>query len=142
MDNKIYFDILNALKEYNDSLNDNYGNTIYSLPPRLDKNQNLKFPISRFYQVGDSANANFNSAFDRVSSKRFALDIFAKDKGTKTLRNEIALDLAEKLDAFLSHRCNLLRVSMNEFDLEGAGSIYRVTITYSGNLHENRRKFI
>ena len=142
MDNKVYFDMLEALKQYNADLPENYGNTIYSLPPKLNKNQTLKFPITRFYQVGDSANSNFNSPFDRVSSKRFALDIFAKDKGTKILRNEIALDLAEKFDAFLSHKCNLLRVSTNEFDLEGEGSIYRVTITYSGNLHENRQKFI
>ena len=42
MDNKVYFDILNGLKEYNKSLSENYGNAIYSLPPKLDKDQNLK----------------------------------------------------------------------------------------------------
>lgn len=142
MDNKVYFIILNALKEYNDSLTENYGTTIYSLPPKLNKDQELKFPIVRFYQVGDTQNQSFNSPFDRVSSKRFVLDIFAKDKGKKTLRNEIALDLVEKFDAFLSYNCGLLRTSYNEFDLEAQGSIYRITMTYSGNLHENRRKFI
>lgn len=141
MDNKVYFDILNALKEYNKSLSKNYGNQVYSLAPRLNKDQELKFPITRFYQVGNAQNSSYNSCFDRVSSVRYVLDIFAKDKGNKLLRNEIALDLAEKFDAFLSS-CNLLRASTNEFDLEGDGSIYRVSITYSGNLHENRRKFI
>ena len=142
MDNQVYFQILNSLKEYNKSLSENYGAEIYSLPPKLNKNRELKFPIVRFYQVGNAQNPSFNSPFDRVSSVRYVVDIFAKDKGTKKLRNEIALDLSEKFDAFLSHKCNLLRQSTNEFDLEGEGSIYRVTMTYSGNLHENRRKFI
>lgn len=142
MDNKVYFQILNSLKEYNKSLSENYGAEIYSLPPKLNKNIELKFPIVRFYQVGNAQNPSFNSPFDRVSSVRYVVDIFAKDKGTKKLRNEIALDLSEKFDAFLSHKCNLLRQSTNEFDLEGEGSIYRVTMTYSGNLHENRQKFI
>jgi hypothetical protein len=142
MDNKVYFIILNALKEYNNSLTENYGTAIYSLPPKLNKDQELKFPIVRFYQVGDTQNPSFNSPFDRVSSKRFVIDIFAKDKGKKILRNEIALDLAEKFNAFLSYNCGLLRVSYNEFDLEAEGSIYRISMTYSGNLHENRRKFI
>lgn len=142
MDNKVYFIILDGIKEYNNSIPENYGNSIYSLPPKLNKDQNLKFPITRFYQVGDTQNPNYNSPFDRVSSKRFVLDIFAKDKGNKKLRNEIALDLAEKFNAFLSDRCGLLRISYNEFDLEAQGSIYRISMTYSGNLHENRRRFI
>lgn len=142
MDNKVYYDVLNGLKEYNNSLSENYGNSIYSLMPRLDRNQELKFPITRFYQVGDTAYQGYNTPFDRVSSKRFVLDIFAKDKGNKKIRNEIALDLAQKFDDFLSYNCNLLRISYNEFDLESEGSIYRISITYSGNLHENRRTFI
>lgn len=142
MDNKIYFIILNALKEYNNSLTENYGTSIYSLPPKLNKDQELKFPIVRFYQVGDTANDNYDSPFERVSSKRFVLDIFAKDKGKKILRNEIAMDLSEKFNAFLTDKCGLLRTGYNEFDLEAQGSIYRIAMTYSGNLHENRRKFI
>ena len=141
MDNKVYFILLEGLKEYNKSLDRNYGTSIYSLPPKLNKNQELKFPIVRFYQVGDTQNPNFNSPFDRVSSKRFVLDIFTKDRG-KILRNEIALDLSEKFNDFLSDECGLLRTSYNEFDLEAQGSIYRISMTYSGNLHENRRKFI
>lgn len=141
MDNKAYFDILSALKEYNKSLPENYGNAIYSLPPKLDKDQNLKFPITRFSQIRNVANPSLNSCFERVASVGFSLDIFAKDKGTKKLRNEIALDLAEKFDKFFTN-IGLLRISYNEFDLEAQGSIYRVTMTYSGNLHENRRKFI
>lgn len=142
MDNKVYNFMLNGLKEYNKSIPENYGASVYSLPPKLDSQQDLKFPIVRFYQVGDTQNPNYKSPFDRVSSKRFALDIFAKDKGTKKLRNEIALDLAEKFDAFLSDNCGLLRVSYNEFDLEANGSIYRITMTYSGNYLENKQRFI
>jgi hypothetical protein len=142
MDNKVYFDILNGLKEYNKSLSENYGNAIYSLPPKLDKDQNLKFPITRFSQTRNIANSKYNTCYERVSSLGFSLDIFAKDKGTKKLRNEIALDLAEKLNAFLTNICGLLQTSYNEFDLEAQGSIYRITMTYSGNLHENRRRFI
>jgi hypothetical protein len=142
MDNKVYFDIIEALKEYNKSLSENYGNAIYSLPPKLNDNQNLKFPITRFSQIRNVANPLFNYSFERVASVGFSLDIFAKDKGTKKLRNEIALDLAQKFDAFLTNRCGLLLISYNEFDLEAQGSIYRITMTYSGNLHENRRRFI
>jgi hypothetical protein len=142
MDNKVYFQILNGLREYNQSLSENYGAEIYSLPPNLNKNANLKFPIVRFYQVGNAQDPRFNSPFARVSSVRYVIDIFAKDKGNKKLRNEIALDLADKFDTFLSNNCNLLRQSTNEFDLEANGSIYRISMTYSGNLHENRRKFI
>lgn len=141
MDNKVYFDILNGLKEYNKSLTENYGNAIYSLSPKLDKDQNLKFPITRFSQIRNVAIANHNTCYERVSSLGFSLDIFAKDKGTKKLRNEIALDLAEKLDAFLTE-IGLLRISYNEFDLEAQGSIYRISMTYSANLNEYRRKFI
>lgn len=142
MDNKVYFIILNGLKEYNNLLTENYGCSIYSLSPKLNKDQELKFPIARFYQVSDTQNPNYNSPFDRVSSKRFVIDIFAKDKGKKILRNEIALNLAEKFNAFLSDKCGLLRIGYNEFDLEAQGSIYRISMTYSGNLYENRRKFI
>ena len=141
MDNKVYFDILNGLKEYNKSLSENYGNTIYSLPPKLNENQNLKFPITRFSQIRNVANANYNTCYERVSSLGFSLDIFAKDKGTKKMRNEIALDLAEKFDKFFTN-IGLLRTSYNEFDLEAQGSIYRVSMTYSGNLHEYRKNFI
>lgn len=142
MDNKAYFDILNALKEFNKSLAHNYGNTVYSLPPKLNNDQELKFPITRFSQIRNVANSSFNTCFDRVASLGFSLDIFAKDKGTKKLRNEIVLELAEQFDEFLTNTFGLLRVSYNEFDLEGEGLIYRISMTYSGNLHENRRKFI
>lgn len=140
MDNQVYKTILNGLKEYSKTLK--YKCSVYSLPPRLNDQQTIKFPFARFYQVGNTQNPAYNSCFDRVSSVRYVIDIFAQDLGTKVLRNEIAMGLAQQFDDFLSNECGLLRVGYNEFDLELQGSTYRISMTYSGNLHENRRRFI
>lgn len=123
------------LKDYNDSLEQNYGNTVVTTPPT-----NPTFPLTIFEEIRNTANTAYKTAFDRVASVGYRLDIYAKTKGNLSKRI-IARGIAEMLDNFLS-RIGLTRISFNVSELENDSSIYHIIITYSGNLHENRRKFI
>ena len=135
MDIQAYDKILSGLKKYNDSMEQNYGNTIVTYPPA-----NPSYPLTIFDEIRNIANPNFNGCFDRVSSVGYRCDIYAKTKGNVT-KHTIARKIAQFVDEYLSG-IGLLRVSFNVSELENDSSIYHIIMTYSGNLHENRNKII
>lgn len=130
-------DIYSGLKGYIQSLGeDNYGNDVLELAP-------LKpiYPFTLIHTIRDVAVPNYNSCYGRVSSKGYSIDIYAQDKG-KISRKDIAEQISVQVDDFMTNYVGLDRASYNDNDLEKEGTVFHITITYSGNLDEYRRKFI
>ncbi|MBR5272757.1 MAG: hypothetical protein IKU25_05115 [Clostridia bacterium] len=136
MDITVYENILDGMKEYNNALSQNYGNTVVATAP-----SNPTYPLTVFDEIRNVANVNYNGDFDRLASMGYRADVYAKTKGNVT-KQTIARKIAQEIDNYLSNYVGLNRVSYNVSELENDGSIYHIIITYEGTLHENRRKFI
>ena len=135
MDILAYEYMLQGLKDYNATIEQNYGNVVVATPPA-----NPTYPLTLFDEIRNVANANYNSDYDRVASVGYRADIYAKTKGSVS-KQIIARRIAQEVDRYLTN-VGLTRVSFNVSELENDSSIYHIIITYSGNLHENRRKLI
>ena len=135
MDILTYEYLLNGLKEYNKQIEQNYGNVVVATPPT-----NPTYPLTVFDEIRNVANLNYNSCYERLSSVGYRVDIYAKTKGSVS-KQIIARRIAQEVDEYLTN-VGLTRVSFNVSELENDSSIYHIIITYSGNLHENRRRFI
>lgn len=101
---------------------------------------NPTYPYTVFDEIRNVANASYNTDFDRVASTGYVARIYAKTKG-KVDKQTIAREVAQMVDKYLTY-CGLLRISYNANESVNDNSIYEIIMTYSGNLHENRRKFI
>ena len=135
MDILAYEYMLQGLKDYNATIEQNYGNVIVATPPT-----NPTYPLTVFDEIRNVANLNYNSCYERVASVGYRADIYAKTKGSVS-KQIIARRIAQEVDKYLTN-VGLTRVSFNVSELENDSSIYHIIITYSGNLHENRRKLI
>lgn len=135
MDILAYDYMLQGLKDYNATIEQNYGNVVVATPPA-----NPTYPLTIFDEIRNVSNVNYNSSYDRVASVGYRADIYAKTKGSVS-KQIIARRIAQEVDRYLTN-VGLTRVSFNVSELENDSSIYHIIITYSGNLHENRRKLI
>ena len=135
MDILAYEELKQGLKEYNDALGKPRGNVIVSY-----STANTTYPHTVLTEIRNVANPSFNSDFDRVASVGYSVRIYAKTKGNIT-KQQIAREIAQMVDKYLTN-CHLTRVSYNANESVNDNSIYEIIMTYSGNLHENRRKFI
>lgn len=135
MDIFAYDYMLQGLKDYNATIEQNYGNVVVATPPA-----NPTYPLTIFDEIRNVSNVNYNSSYDRVASVGYRADIYAKTKGSVT-KQTIARKIAQEVDKYLTN-VGLTRVSFNVSELENDSSIYHIIMTYSGNLHENRRKLI
>ena len=135
MDILAYEYMLQGLKDYNATIEQNYGNVVVATPPN-----NPTYPLTVFDEIRNVANPNYNSCYERVASVGYRADIYAKTKGSVS-KQIIARRIAQEVDKYLTN-IELIRVSFNVSELENDSSIYHIIITYSGNLHENRRKLI
>lgn len=135
MDVLAYEYILRGLKKYNEGIDKNYGNTIVATAPA-----NPTFPLTIFDEIRNVANTGYNTCYERVSSVGYRVDVYAKTKGGLS-KQTIARKLAQDIDMYLTN-IGLVRISFNVSELENDGSIYHIIMTYTGNLHENRRNFI
>ena len=120
---------------YNEENGKPYGNAVVGKAPKTPT-----YPLTIFNEIRNVANASFNTIADRVGSMGYSVRIEAKDKG-KVSNQTIAREIAQFINRYLEH-FNLLRISYNENTSVNDDSIYEIIMTYSGNLHENRRKFI
>ena len=136
MDILAYEYTLQGLKEYNEAKGAPYGNVVVPYPTT-----DTTFPLTVLEEIRNVANPMFNFCKERVSSVGYRADIYAKNKGTKVDKQTIAREIAKIADEYLT-AIGLTRISFNVSELENDASIYHITMTYSGNLHENRRKFI
>lgn len=135
MDILAYEYMLQGLKDYNATIEQNYGNVVVTTPPT-----NPTYPLTVFDEIRNVANPNYNSCYERVASVGYRADIYAKTKGSVS-KQIIARRIAQEVDRYLTN-VGLTRVSFNVSELENDSSIYHIIITYSGNLHENRRNLI
>lgn len=135
MDILAYDYLKEGLKDFNEKSGKPRGNVIVSYPTA-----NPTYPYTLFDEIRNIANPSFNTQFDRVASTGYSVRIYAKTKG-KVDKQTIAREVAQMVDKYLTY-CGLLRISYNANESINDNSIYEIIMTYSGNLHENRRKFI
>lgn len=135
MDILAYNYLYDGLVDLNEKSGKPRGNVIVHYPPATPT-----YPHTVFDEIRNVANASYNTAFERVASTGYIARIYAKSKG-KVDKQTIAREVAQMVDKYLTY-CGLLRVSYNANESVNDNSIYEIIMTYSGNLHENRRKFI
>ena len=135
MDILAYDYLFDGLKSFNEKMGKPWGNEIVHYAP-----SNPTYPISVFDEIRNNANSAYNSCYERVASTGYVVRIYAKTKG-KITKQQIAREIAQTVDKYLSS-IGLLRISYNANESVNDNSIYEIILTYSGNLHENRRKFI
>ena len=135
MDILAYEYMFEGLKDYNSTIEQNYGNVVVGTPP-----SNPTYPLTVFDEIRNVANPNYNSCYERVASVGYRADIYAKTKGSVS-KQIIARRIAQEVDKYFTN-VGLTRVSFNVSELENDSSIYHIIMTYSGNLNENRRNLI
>lgn len=135
MDILTYEYLKEGLKAYNEENGKPYGNTIVGKAPKSPT-----YPLTIFNEIRN-VSTDLNSDYDRVASVGYSVKIEAKNKGTKVENQTIAREVAQFVNTYLEYY-NLKRISYNENTSVNDDSIYEIIITYSGNLHENRRRFI
>ena len=135
MDILAYNYLYDGLVDMNEKSGKPRGNVIVHYPTA-----NPTYPYTVFDEIRNVANASYNTCFDRVASTGYVARIYAKTKG-KVDKQTIAREVAQMVDKYLTY-CGLLRISYNANESVNDNSIYEIIMTYSGNLHENRRKFI
>jgi hypothetical protein len=134
MDILCYEYLKEGLKKYNEEIGKPYGNIVVE-----KRASNTTYPHTVFNEIRN-VGTNFNSDFDRVASVGYSVRIYAKNKG-KFDNQTIAREVAQFVDRYLSY-FKLSRISFNANESLNDNSIYEIIMTYSGNLHENRRNFI
>ena len=135
MDILAYEYMLQGLKDYNATIEQNYGNVVVKYPTK-----STTYPHTQFLENRNVANSNYNSCYERVASVGYSVKIYAKTKGSVD-KLTIARTVAKICDDYLTN-IGLTRVSYNVFENEEGGAICEIVMTYSGNLHENRRNLI
>lgn len=135
MDILVYDYLYEGLKDFNEKSGKPRGNTIVRYAP-----ENPTYPLTVIGEIRNVANTSFNTRFDRVSSMGYSIRIYAKSKG-KMDKQTIAREVAQMVDNYMTS-CGLNRVSFNANESINDDSIFEIIMTYSGNLHENRRNFI
>ena len=135
MDILTYEYLKEGLTAYNEKNGKPYGNAIVGKAPKSPT-----YPLTIFNEIRN-VSTNLNSRYDRVASVGYSVKIEAKDKGTKVKNQTVAREVAQFVNEYLEY-FNLKRISYNENTSVNDDSIYEIIMTYSGNLHENRRNFI
>lgn len=135
MDIQVYEDILNGLVEYNKKVTE-FGNVVVPFPTT-----NPTYPYTLLEETRNVADQRYNTCFNRVSSVAYKVEIYAKDIG-KFDKQTIARQIAKQVDDYMTKNVGLTRMAFAPNNLVNDASQYRITMTYSGTLFENRRKFI
>jgi hypothetical protein len=135
MDIYAYDYILRGLVEYNKAKGKPRGNVVVPYPTT-----DTTYPHTVLEEIRNVANPRYNTCYDRVASVGYRADIYAKTKGIIS-KQMIARECAKVADEYLTS-IGLTRVSFNVNEMENDSAVYHIIMTYSGNLHENRRKLI
>ena len=134
MDILAYNDLYDGLVAFNEKSGKPKGNVIVHYP-----SANPTYPHTVFDEIRN-VGTNFNSDHERVASVGYVVKVFAKTKG-KIDKQTIAREIAQMVDNYLRY-FKLTRISYNANESVNDNSIYEIILTYSGNLQENRRRFI
>lgn len=136
MDIKVYDDIINGLRKYNENLSENFGNVIVNYP-----SANPTYPYTVVSEIRNIADTRYNTRYQKVSSLGYRVDIFAKSKGDIS-KADIARNLMKYIDDFLTNTVGLTQISYNYSGIENDASIFSIILTYTCNFDENRRRII
>lgn len=131
MDILAYEYLKQGLKDYNEKIGKPRGNVIVSYPT-----SNTTYPHTVFDEIRNVQNL----VAEKVASVGYRVDIFAKTKA-KIDKQTIAREIAQEVNKYLTSQ-NLRQISFNASPQVNDDSIYQITMTYSGNLYEIKRKFI
>lgn len=133
----VYDKIFEALKAYNDTLEQNYGNAIVG-----SSSINTTYPQTVFEEIRNDPLRRTNiKLLDRVDNLGYEVEIYAKQKG-KIDKKTIAREIAKLLDDFLTNVIGLKLLSMNPVPNLNDSSIYRINLRYSALYYENRAKIL
>lgn len=133
----VYDEIFEALKAYNDTLEQNYGNVVVGTSP-----SNPTYPLTVFDEIRNDPLQRTNiKSLDRVDNLGYEVEIYAKTKG-KIDKQTIARKIAKDLDDFLTNVIGLKLLSMNPVPNLNDSSIYRINLRYSALYYENRAKIL
>ena len=135
MDILAYEYLYEGLKDFNEKSGKPRGNAVVHYAP-----EKPTYPLTVIDEIRNVANPSYNTCYERVASTGYSVRIYAKTKGNIT-KQQIAREVAQMVDTYMTY-CNLTRVSYNANESINDNSIYEIIMTYSGNLHENRRNFI
>jgi hypothetical protein len=135
MDIQVYENILQGLKDYNESIGKPYNNVVVRYPTA-----DTTYPVTVFRETTNLANPRFKGCFDRVATVGYSLEVFAKQKN-KIQKDKIAREVACELNTYLTQVVGLNQVGFNYVPQINDNSICRVVVTYTGQLHENRQRF-
>lgn len=134
MDIQFYDKLYSALKEYNEKIGKPHGNCVLDEEPLKPS-----YPITIIEEIRNVADNSFDTCFDRVASVGYSINIYAQGKG-KVTKKDIAREIAQKVDEFMTNFAGLKRVGFAGDGLVRDNSLHRIIMTYTGNLHENRQK--
>lgn len=135
MDIKVYEDILQGLKDYNESIEKPYSNAVVRYPTA-----DTTYPHSVFRETANLVNQNYRGRFDRLATLGYSLVVYAKQKN-KTPKDKVAREVAQQLNTYLTEVVGLTQVGYNYIPQMNDNSTCAVVITYTAQLHENRRRF-
>ena len=138
MDIKLYNDILEGLKKWNEAEGKPFGNSVAKM-----QTTETKYPLTVFEEINNTANGQFATCYDRLSTLGYRLTVYAKDsrKGeVKTDKQEVARQIAQKMNEFLTDYVGLHQMGFSPKPMLNDNSIYQIDLTYAADLHENRRR--
>jgi hypothetical protein len=135
MDIQMYNDIYSGLKTYVADKGNPYGVSVVN-----DVTTDTKYPFIFIEENSNNGFQGFNGRFDKVSNITYRIEVFAKDKN-KTSKQQIARELAQLADTFMTEVVGLTVISRNANTPTMDGALYRYTSMYNGYLHENRKRF-
>ena len=127
--------IYNGLKEFIASRGNPYDCAVVDEEP-----YEPTYPLIVIHEIRNTANARYNTPFERVASIGFSVEIYAQSMG-EISKKQIARELAKLADEYMS-AINLLRSGFVPDGLVRDASLHRIIMTYTGNLHENTRRII
>lgn len=136
MDIQVYENVFDGLVEYNEKIGKPYNNTVAHF-----ETAKPQYPLTIIEEIRNVANRSYNTCYDRISSIGYKIDVYAKTKGAIS-KQTIAREIAHKVDKYMTDYVGLSRISYNVEEIGTDKAIFHIIMTYSGNLHENRRKFI
>lgn len=135
MDIQVYNNIYSGLQTYIAEKGNPYGVTVVN-----DVTTNTKYPFIFIEEPTNNVYGNYNGKFDRVANISYRIEVFAKDKN-KTSKQQIARELAQLVDTFMTEVVGLTVISRNANTPTMDGALYRYTSMYNGYWHENRNRF-
>lgn len=137
MDIKLYDDIFEGLRKWNEAQGKPFGNSVAKM-----QTTETKYPLSVLSEINNTAYRQFNTCYERLSLLGYRLTVYAKDSRkseVKTDKQTVARQIAQKMNEFLTDYVGLHQIGFSAMPTLNDNSIFQIDLTYAADLHENRR---